>query len=132
MKNKSFSSKLEELKQAAPSQLDVERKLIPRLKLMGYVMFAFCAASMLFAFIVKDDTVITRESLQETGLNADEMEAVTTPLSDDSELELAATEVLNFYAVSFVFAVVGASCFVIAWKKSKTLLHEPTAEKETY
>lgn len=127
MKNKSFSSKLADLK---PIHLDVERKLIPRLKFMGYVMLTCALASLLFALIVKEDTVATPELMQEVGSNSEEMEATSTLLTDDTELELAATEVLNFYGVSFVFAVIGASCFVIAWKKSKTLFQEPQGSGE--
>jgi len=61
MKNKSFLSKIEELKPNIPVQLDVERKLVPRLKFMGYVMFFFCVAALIFEIVVPEDTVIAAE-----------------------------------------------------------------------
>jgi hypothetical protein len=125
MKNKSFLSKLEELKPQVPIHREVERKLIPRLKFMGYVMFSLFLVSFVFALTVKEEMIITPEATREESSNGEELEAASPFLTDDSELELAATEVLNFYAVSFVFAAIGSACFLIAWKKRKTLFHEP-------
>ena len=116
MKNKSFLNKLEELKPQIPVHLEVERKLLPRLKFMGYVMFVLSLISFGFALTVKEEALILP---QETPKNQ-ELETVATLLIDDTELELAAIEVLNFYAVSFVFAAIGGSCFLIAWKKRKS------------
>lgn len=130
MKNKSFLSKLDKLKPQAPVHLEMERKLIPRLKFMGYVMLTLFLAAFTFALTVKEDPLITQESIQEGASNSEELEAVSPLLTDDAELELSATEVLNFYAVSLVFAAVGAACFLIAWKKRKTLFQEaPVSEK---
>jgi hypothetical protein len=116
MKNKSFLSKLEELKPEVPIHLEVERKLIPRLKFMGYVMYFFCLLSFVFALTIKEEEELLISELETNS----EIPAI---LTDESELELAATEVLNFYFVSLVFALVGTACFLIAWKKGKKLLH---------
>jgi hypothetical protein len=130
MKNKSFLSKLEELKPQVPIHLEVERKLIPRLKFMGYTMFTLCLAAFVFALIVPEEAAITTEAIPEDISTNLEIEEATAPLTDDSELELTPTEVLNFYAVSFVFALVGVACFLIAAKKRKTLFQEsPLSEK---
>ncbi len=118
---KSFLNKLEELKPEVPVHLEVERKLIPRLKLMGYIMFSLCLCAFIFALTIKEDAEITLES---EALH-DEFEVGGVALIDDAELELAATEVLNFYYVSVVFASVGGSCFLIAWKKRKKLYSHP-------
>jgi hypothetical protein len=130
MKNKSFLSKLDELKPIVPVHIEVERKLIPRLKLMGYVLLSFSLAAFVFAITIKEETLIVPEATQETLVNTQELEAVTPLLTDDAELEFAATEVLNFYVVSLVFAMVGSSLFVIAWKKTKVLFHEPQINKD--
>jgi hypothetical protein len=128
---KSFLSKLEELKPQVPVHLEIERKLIPRLKFMGYVMCTLSLAAFVFALVVKEDEVITRETIQkEETSNSAEIEAVSPLLTDDAELELAPTEVLNFYLVSLIFAAVSASCFVIAWKKRKTLYAGPQVTEE--
>jgi len=118
MKNKSFLSKCDELKEKAPVQLEIERKLLPRLKFMGYVMFTLCLASFVFALTVKEDTAVIGPP------PFDQTEAVSPLelLPEEGEIELSATEVLNFYFVAFVFALIGASCFLIAWKKKKTLI----------
>ncbi len=125
MKNKSFLSKIEELKPEIPVHLEVERKLVPRLKFMGYVLCFFCLASLVFALTIKEETLILPES---TEASSDEIIAAT-PLLTDDELELTATEVLNFYAISAVFAIVGASCFFISWKKRKILFHQSQAKE---
>ncbi len=132
MKNKSLLSKLEELKPNIPIHLDVERKLLPRLKFMGYVMFAFCLAAFTFALAIKDEAEVIGPPPQEGFTEPDRIEAVARAelLLEDGELELSPTEVLNFYLVAVIFAVMGATCFVIAWKKKKKLFSESQATKE--
>ena len=126
MKNKSLSSKLEELKPKLPAQLDVEKKLLPRLKFMGYVMWTCCLAAFIFALTIKEETEIIGPPSQEGVIEPDQTEAVSRIelISEDGELELNPTEVLNFYLVAFIFAVMGTTCFLIAWKKKKKLFQE--------
>jgi hypothetical protein len=122
MKNKSFLSKFEELKPKDSLSLDVERKLLPRLKFMGYLMYGLALVAFLFAIIVHEETEITPPP-PEGFTEPERIEAVSGHylVSEEDELELTPTEVLNFYVVSVIFVVVGISCFLIAWKKKKTL-----------
>jgi hypothetical protein len=131
MKNKSFLNKFEELKPKVPIHLDVEKKLVPRLKFMGYVMYVLSLIAFAFAFTIKEEGEII-QPLQEGFTEPEEIEALTGIylMSDDDELELGPTEVLNFYLVSSIFAVVGTSCFLIVWKKKKTLFHETQVKNE--
>jgi len=123
MKNKSFLSKFEELKPKVPVQLEVERRLLPRLKFMGYVMCILGLTTVAYAVFIPKDPRIGPETAQ--------MEEPVVPvmaesgiLTDEDPLELTPNEVLNFYAVALIFAGVGASCFLIAWKKRKALIQE--------
>jgi hypothetical protein len=122
MKNKSFLNKLEELKSKTPAHLEVEKKLLPRLKFMGYLMFGLCLVSFVFALTVNEETPFNSET---TAPIPSEIEATAPFLTED---ELTPTAVLNFYVISLVFAVVGASCFLIAWKKAKTLFPQVSEE----
>jgi hypothetical protein len=121
MKNKSFLSKFEALTPKIPVHLEVERKLLPRLKFMGYVMFIWCVASLIFAIAMppgEGESMILEESIIEA-------DAVGFAQDVDKELPVfASTEVLNFYVVSAIFALVGGACFLVAWKKKKKLLHK--------
>jgi len=132
MKNKSFLSKFEELKPKVPIHLDIEKKLLPRLKIMGYLMLTFCLAAFVFALTVKEETEVIGPLPQEGFTDPEQTEAVSEIelSSEEGQLELNPTEVLNFYLVSFIFAVVGTSCFLIAWKKRKKLFQHPQAGKE--
>jgi hypothetical protein len=125
MKNKSFSNKLEELKSTAPAPHEVEKKLLPRLKFMGYVMYALCLVSFSYAIAAKEETETVPPS-QGGVIDPESTEAVVSleMLSEEGELELSPTEVLNFYFVALIFAAVGTSCFLIAWKKRKKLFQE--------
>ncbi len=128
MKNKSFLNKIEELKPNIPVQLDVERKLVPRLKFMGYVMCFFCIASLIFEIVVPEDIVISAEIEHENFAGAS---IPGLPLDNDEDvLEFTAKEVLNFYVISLIFASIGAACFLTAWKKKKTLFYEQETSKE--
>jgi len=122
MKNKSFLSNFEKLKANIPVHLHTERKLLPRLKFMGYVLYIWCIAALVFAILYSKDSEQSAGLVQENFGNAN---AAGLSLENDEDLlELNPTEVLNFYAVSFIFALVGTTCFLIAWKKRKTLFHK--------
>ena len=120
MKNKSFLNKLESLKKQSPTQLEVERKLLPRLSFMGYVMLVCGLGSLTFAITVPQEITIGPELLQQEIL----------ALTDEDPLELSPTEVLNFYAISSMFALAGASCFLISWRKKKTLMSQAETSQE--
>jgi hypothetical protein len=131
MKNKSFLSKFEELKPEVPIHLSVERKLVPRLKFMGYVMYVLCLAALAFAITIKEEIEVVPPP-QEGFIEPEEMEVVSglNLISEDGELELSPTEVLNFYFISVIFALIGTACFLIVWKKKKTLFQESQVSDE--
>lgn len=118
-KNSRIQSKLDELKKKAPPPADVEKKLIPRLKLMGYIMYGLGVASALFAMI----SVEEKEPIAKGPISPEQIEAVSgfELLMESEERELTPKEVLNFYLVGGIFVAVGAGCFLIAWKKKKVL-----------
>jgi hypothetical protein len=109
MKNKDFSNKVLE-------QAKVERQLLPRLKFMGYVMYVLCLSSIAFEVFFPQETIEIEKNV--------ELEAMT--LLDE---ELNPKEVLNFYAVASVFALVGVACMLIARKKRK-ILFQPEVNNE--
>jgi hypothetical protein len=121
MKNKSFSSEFEELKPKEPIHLDTERKLLPRLKFMGYVSYICCGAALVLAILDPKGEIATELDYPEqnafiaAGLNLEK---------DEDSMDYNAFDVLNFYVVSSIFAVVATACFVIAWKKKKALFQE--------
>ncbi len=109
MKNKDFSNKVLE-------KAKVERQLLPRLKFMGYVLYVLCLCSIAFEAFFPEETLRIENTV--------ELEAMT--LLDE---EPTAKEVLNFYAVASVFALVGFSCMLIARKKRKVLF-QPEVNNE--
>jgi hypothetical protein len=134
MKNKSFLNKLEKLKAEVPVQLDTERKLLPRLKFMGYVMVVLCITTAVYAMTIREETEIIQPLPQEGLIEPKQMEAVSgfELFPEEGELELTPNEVLNFYLVAFIFAIVGATCFLIVWKKKKRLfLHLHRDHRDT-
>jgi len=84
------------------------------------VMVVIGITSLLFAALVKEEEMITANSLEKE----------PAFLADDAQLELAAVEVLNFYLVSLMFGALGASCFLIAWKKKKVLFAPAPIDKK--
>lgn len=119
MKNKTSLSNMQDLKPSASAKLEIEKKLLPRLKFMGYVMFACCTASIAYAIFAPREP--------EMGFDAQDFPTVHAAGlqlgGDEDPLELSPTEILNFYIVGLIFASVGASCFLTAWKKKKHLFH---------
>ena len=108
---KSFLSKFK-----TPSPLETERKLLPRLKFMGYVLYGWCVWAVGFAVIDVGEAA-SYENLSvshKSELFGEEEEELP---------EFRPKDVLNFYVVGAIFAVVGTACFVIERKKRKTLVH---------
>jgi hypothetical protein len=98
--------------------LEIERKLIPRLKLMSYIFFTLSLASLLFILTFEEEELIASPT---------ELEA-TIPLEEE---ELAPTEVLNFYFVSFVFAAMGTACLLLVKNRTKKLFAEAQEPEES-
>ncbi len=93
---------------------------------MGYVMCTLCLASLAFAMLVEVETETIEPPIKERIAEPDQIEAILKfeLLTQNDEIELHPKEVLNFYLVAVIFASVGASCFLIACKKRKTLFQE--------
>lgn len=130
---KNLLNKLEEIKSIVPVHLEVEKKLLPRLKFMGFVMYALCLAAFTYALTAKEEieSVPPKEGL----IDPETTEAAAAFLLEEGELDLSPTEVLNFYLVALIFATVGTTCFIIFWKKRKKLFQQastaqPGAQKE--
>ncbi len=88
--------------------IESERKLLPRLKLMSYIFFVLSIASLLFILTFEEETLLNAELTEQ-----------------EEEVELAPTEVLNFYFISFLFAAGGVGCLLLAKSRAKNLLEEP-------
>ncbi len=92
---------------------EIEQNLLPRLKWMSFILFALALGSLLIAFIGPKEL-------------SDEVQALIRLqerlFGEIGKLEPRAHEVLNFYVVSAIFAIIGLSLFLIFWKKSKSLL----------
>lgn len=118
MTNRNLSSEHQQEMTPEPPP-NVERQLLPRLKFMGYVMSIFCVATFSYALFASKghETGVGIQTQKHT--NPDTSGPVL--MTDENSAELNPAEVLNFYAVSFTFFLVGASCFLIVWKKKKTL-----------
>ena len=116
MTNKNSSSKIE-----AKELLNNERQLLPRLQFMGYLLMVLGALTFTFALFIPSDLWIESESTQQEFISLSS--AGSSFIDEDDLLDPNPLEVLNFYIVASSFVVVGALCFLIVWKKRKTLLH---------
>ncbi len=121
MRPKSFLNKAEPPQVKEKHALEVERTLLPRLKFMGYVLYVWSAASLAFAFMVPEEN----PSSAYANFTIPNFIGMTFEEDEEDLPEYKATEVLNFFLVSAIFAAVGTTCFWIEKKKRKTLFHPP-------
>jgi hypothetical protein len=77
---------------------EIEKKLVPRLKFIGFILLAFCLITVAYSFI----------PLQE------ELEIEEAIIAEIEETSLAP---LNPYTIAIAFGIVGAACVTIAWRK---------------
>lgn len=95
----------------------IERQLIPRLKLMGVILLFFGLFSLIYAFFVHpltSDGIITEEEFSQE--SQDVASRVINSLERIDETPVP-EETLNFFGVAIVFSSIGLSCIFIAWKK---------------
>ena len=104
---------------------EIEKKLLPRLTFMAYVMYTLCIASVTFAIFAPSFEEAESE-VKETGFPSVALDALAGFLIEDEE-ELKPTEVLNFYVVGAIFATVGIACMWIEKRKRK-FLYTPKQE----
>lgn len=91
--------------------LEIEKKLIPRLKAVGLILLIFSLFSFFYAyFSTTYENPFPSENLSQESL-----------LDDDFDIppELTATERLNFYVISGIFTAVGVTCLLICNKKKR-------------
>jgi|GEM_PF-1789694 len=82
----------------------IERSLLSRLKVLGFILLGFSIVFLFYAFIY---------SPSETVLIA------TEDTGDGFCKEFLAHETLNFFIVSAIFFIIGLACVLISWKQSK-------------
>jgi hypothetical protein len=107
-------------KPLTPLQLAVEKKLIPRLKLMGYIFLILSICSLLFPVLQEEEFLA--EELQQ--LSVIEAIIATALVGDEltDGIELLPSEVLNFYWISILFVSLGLLCLWVARKKGQTFV----------
>ena len=102
---------------------DTEYKLLPRLKFMGYIFFCLSLASLVFAFFVHGQKIQPLPVIIDENSILTDIERLSGAVlfTDMAPLEIAPEDVLNFYAVSFIFGSIGASLFYLSFKKRQKL-----------
>lgn len=129
MKPKKFSHEPDPTNPKPLPKIEVERKLLPRLKLMGYLLLMISTTTLCFAiFAPKEELIHARAST--SSFQNPELASGISLITDDTPFELNPTEVFNFYIVSAIFAAVGASLLFLTWKKKKDHLFVKEAEEE--
>jgi drug/metabolite transporter (DMT)-like permease len=90
---------------------ELEKQLIPRLNLMGYILILFSGCALFYAILVspylassEEEAIPMPQTMELAGFTT---EATT----------LIEKEKISLYMIAAIFAVVGGSCIVTAWKK---------------
>lgn len=130
MKNKNFLSKF---KPKIPIHLEVEIKLLPRLRFMGYLLLTISLITFTFAMLAPQEEAI-HATLPATDHSAfaqeGELSSGISLFTEDTPFELNPTEILNFYVVSIIFAGVGGLLLLTTWRRRKTPPHKQDTREE--
>ncbi len=86
----------------------IERILLHRLRILGFILLGF---SILFFFYA-----LTHSPSEEVTAAASKAEVLSTDFFSE---ECSPHDTFNFFSVSAIFALVGASCLMTSWKHSK-------------
>ncbi len=123
MNNKTFWNKLNTLKPKTAEQLEVERKLLPRLRLMGYLLIGISVLTCSYAIIApKEEQIYYAHKEQKNAFfQQNELSSGLSLETDDTPFELNPSEVLNFFVVSATFAGIGGLLLFTVWNRRKQL-----------
>ncbi|HCJ83867.1 MAG: hypothetical protein A2Y28_01140 [Chlamydiae bacterium GWC2_50_10] len=94
---------------------EIEKKLIPRLKMMGYILFVFSAISLGYSFTLPSPEKTVFENVE------DNEAAAGLTLFDEEEESLHPSAPKTYYFFALVFVSVGFFCFFIARRKKTKL-----------
>ena len=86
-------------------KLPTELLLLRRLKTLGICLF-FVSAGFLY---------------QAISFSLAEKDIHSISLDPDIEPELCPHDAFNFFAISFLFAAIGAVCLFVSWKRMRTI-----------
>lgn len=79
-------------------RLQIEQKLIPRLKILGIILLVFSVIALAYSFVPNDP-------VEEVAADEELLTAFGQPPP------------MNMYLVAAVLGSVGATCITIAWRK---------------
>ncbi len=111
--SKTIWNKWKNLKSKNALKLEIERSLIPRLRIMAYTLFVIGAISLAYA--------LYNQPILQTNPTPSPYEELDSAGLDLEFLEPEAGEVLNFYGIASIFAFLGVGMLLICWKKERTL-----------
>jgi len=98
-----------------PPNHEVEKQLLPRLRLMGILLIIFSLYAVFYAIFAspyleyEDDFFETPQEMQ--------ISAGPSDLNDSDTFMVTQEQRLNLYMIASIFLVIGSSCLVYAWKK---------------
>ena len=119
MKNKNSLSESEQAESKA-ARIDSEKKLLPRLKFMGYVMSILCAATVTLAIVAPEQPESEAQIMLDPYANKPHAAGISLE-NEDELLELTPAEVLNYYVISAVFALRRRSLFFHLLEKKRSI-----------
>ena len=96
-------------------KMHIERLLLSRLKIMGYILCIFSLAWFLYALVTSytgPDSLLQEFALQQDSLGIDFVEG-------------SPHEVLNFFLIALLFFFLGILCFFISRKRNKSSRRKP-------
>jgi len=100
------------LKKKKASRKAINKALLLRLKILGFILLAF--AFLFFSYALKtppvEEPIYSFSKTEELGAGFPDV----VDFEEDS-----AENTLNFYAISGVFLTLGAACFLTSWRQSK-------------
>jgi hypothetical protein len=98
---------------------EVEKQLIPKLHYLGYFLIIFGLIFVNYAIFSSP-----QPAGQQT-IESFKIEESTAGLGiGEDPLQESPQDILNLYMVAAVFAVVGASCIFIAWRKKLSFIRK--------
>jgi len=103
MKKKSFATSI---------NTNLEKQMLPRLSLMGYLLMLFSGCALAYAVFFSPYLGNYEEEVLKLPI-----ELETAGFS--SEPSIIEEEKISLYMIAAIFAVIGGSCIITAWKKKR-------------
>ncbi|MBI2743704.1 MAG: hypothetical protein HYX48_07290 [Chlamydiales bacterium] len=107
------------MKKTPSDKLEIEKALLPRLRMMGFILIFLCLFTLTYALLSEPYLpAVVEQNIERT---VEEAGIGLPDLEEQPDFLVTKGQRLNLFLVSSVFGLIGIACFFYFWKKKERM-----------